>query len=293
MAANLFPVFNSQFFDTGSVLINGVTVTGVAIPASGYSLYQYASGTTTNQATYTDIAGTISNANPIVLDTAGRCTMFGGVLAYTFVLKTPGGATVKTWDNVSAIPVVSGTAFLPLAGGSMTGPIVLAADATAALNPVSLQQMNIAVTAGSASVAASVAAATAAAAAATAAAAAVAPTSFSLSSGTGGAVTRTVTLAAGTWQVTLDTRASYAPGAEANHDFTVTQAATVGATTVNTSSHFYRAGGSGYGRITHACNLAASNLVVAATGSFTMSIAAVSLGAAGSDGSRLTVEKTA
>lgn len=283
MTANAFPFFNTQFRDDTTDAV-----------AAFYLLYTYISTTTTPKTTYSDAAGSITNANPVVLDAMGRCSIFGALdAAYTFVLKNPSGTTIKTWDGISATPNAAGTGFLPLSGGELTGLITLSGDATASLNPVSKQQLDAAIAASSASVTALVATATAAAAAATAAVAAFAPFSFSLAVGTGSAATRTVTLAAGTYQVVLDTRASYAPGSEANHDFTVTQAATVGSTTVNTSLHFFRSGGGGFGRITHATNLAVGTLTVAATGPFTMSIAAASLGSAASDGSRMTLEKTA
>ena len=41
-------------------------------PLAGGLLYTYAAGTTTPQATYTTAAGNVANANPIVLDSAGR-----------------------------------------------------------------------------------------------------------------------------------------------------------------------------------------------------------------------------
>jgi hypothetical protein len=126
----LSPFFNTQFFtDAGAV-------------AASYKLYTYASGTTTPQTTYTDQAGTVANANPIILDSAGRCTLWLTVaVEYTFVLKTPADVTVKTWDDVGGIPIPSATSFLPLVGGTMTGAIILAANATANLNPVPLQQV--------------------------------------------------------------------------------------------------------------------------------------------------------
>lgn len=47
------------------------------------------------------------------------------------------------WDNEKWIPVAStATPYLPLAGGTMLGPIVLAGNAAANLNPVPLQQLN-------------------------------------------------------------------------------------------------------------------------------------------------------
>ncbi len=147
--ATAFPVFNFQFLNP----LGGM--------AAGYVLYQFASGTTTPQATYTDIAGTIPNANPIILDAQGQCTMYGGSSAYTFVLRTAvGGALINTWNDVQAIAVASATAFLPLSGGTMAGTLTLQADATGGLDAVTLQQLNAAQTATLASVNAALAAAT-------------------------------------------------------------------------------------------------------------------------------------
>mgnify|MGYP003343058003 CR=1 FL=1 len=55
----------SQFFDN-----NGV-------PLAGGLLYTYTAGTTTPQTTYTTNAGTIANANPIVLNAFGRLDKIG------------------------------------------------------------------------------------------------------------------------------------------------------------------------------------------------------------------------
>jgi len=61
MAVNLSPVGNSQqFFDN-----NGV-------PLNGGLIYTYQAGSSTPLATYTDINGTVANANPIVLNSSGR-----------------------------------------------------------------------------------------------------------------------------------------------------------------------------------------------------------------------------
>ena len=47
------------------------------------------------------------------------------------------------WDGEKWVPTAStGTAYLPLTGGAMSGPIVLAGNAAANLNPVPLQQLN-------------------------------------------------------------------------------------------------------------------------------------------------------
>ena len=124
------PYFNTQFFtDAGAV-------------AASYKLYTYVSGTTTPQATYTDQAGTVANANPIILDSAGRATIWLTVgETYTFALKTPADATVKTWDGISGVPLPNATSYLPLAGGTMLGALILSGNATTSLQAVPLQQI--------------------------------------------------------------------------------------------------------------------------------------------------------
>lgn len=82
-----------QFFDNnGAVLAGGL-------------LYTYAAGTTTPLASYTDSTGGVANANPIVLDSAGRISggtwLVSGSL-YKLVLKTSVGVTLGTWDNMAA-----------------------------------------------------------------------------------------------------------------------------------------------------------------------------------------------
>jgi len=95
MAVNLSPIGNGQqFFDN-----NG-------IPLNGGLLYTYQAGSTTPLTTYTDINGTIANANPVVLDSAGRSSneiwlTYG--FNYKFVLKTSAGTTIGTYDNIYGI----------------------------------------------------------------------------------------------------------------------------------------------------------------------------------------------
>lgn len=85
--------FEQQFFDD-----NGN-------PLNGGSILTQLAGTTTNVATYTDVALTVPNANPIVLNAAGRCVCFGtpGV-SYKFTLKDSAGVVIKVSDNILAIP---------------------------------------------------------------------------------------------------------------------------------------------------------------------------------------------
>jgi hypothetical protein len=95
MAVNLSPIGNAQqFFDN----------TGV--PLNGGLLYTYQAGSTTPLATYTDINGTVANANPIVLDASGRLAnevwlTYG--FNYKFVLKNAAGSTIGTYDNIYGI----------------------------------------------------------------------------------------------------------------------------------------------------------------------------------------------
>jgi hypothetical protein len=95
MSVNLSPIGNGQqFFDN-----NGV-------PLNGGLLYAYQAGSSTPLATYTDINGTVANANPIVLDASGRSATeiwlsYG--FFYKFVLKDSSGVTIGTYDNIYGI----------------------------------------------------------------------------------------------------------------------------------------------------------------------------------------------
>jgi len=66
--------------------------------APGGLLYTYAAGGTTPQTTYSDAAGAVPNANPVVLDANGSSTIRLGAGAYHFVLKDSTGATTL-WDQ--------------------------------------------------------------------------------------------------------------------------------------------------------------------------------------------------
>jgi len=83
-----------QYFDN-----NGVPLTGGLI-------YTYQAGTSTPLATYTDNGGTVANANPIVLDSAGRVPyeiwMFTGY-SYKFVIQSATATSIQTLDNLYPI----------------------------------------------------------------------------------------------------------------------------------------------------------------------------------------------
>ena len=74
-------------------------------PLAGGLIYTYAAGTTTPAATYTTYTGGTANANPIVLDSAGRTPAqiwLTSGSSYKFVLQTALGVTIKTDDNIFA-----------------------------------------------------------------------------------------------------------------------------------------------------------------------------------------------
>jgi len=95
MIVNLSPIgIGQQFFDN------------YGVPLNGGLLYAYQAGSSTPLATYTDINGTVANANPIVLDASGRSATeiwltYG--FFYKFVLKDSNGVTIGTYDNIYGI----------------------------------------------------------------------------------------------------------------------------------------------------------------------------------------------
>lgn len=77
-------------------------------PLSGSKLCTYAAGSSTPLATYTSSTAGTPNTNPIILDTAGRASVWVGPALYKFVLRTGGtptgcndGSIVWTQDNVA------------------------------------------------------------------------------------------------------------------------------------------------------------------------------------------------
>lgn len=92
----LAPYAKQQFFDN-----NGV-------PLAGGKLFTYQAGSTTKLATYTDFTGNTPNANPIILDSAGRASIWlTPSTAYKFVLSPstdtdPPTNPIWTVDNINA-----------------------------------------------------------------------------------------------------------------------------------------------------------------------------------------------
>lgn len=86
--ATLTPyAFFQEFDNNGSPLVGG-------------KLYTYEAGTSTPKATYTDSTEAVQNANPVILNSAGRADVWLGDGGYKFVLKDASDVTIKTVDNI-------------------------------------------------------------------------------------------------------------------------------------------------------------------------------------------------
>ena len=72
-------------------------------PISAGKLYTYASGGSTPLQTFTDSNLGTPNANPVILDSAGRAAVFLSSSSYKFVLHTSSDVLVYTRDNVQSL----------------------------------------------------------------------------------------------------------------------------------------------------------------------------------------------
>jgi hypothetical protein len=70
-------------------------------PLNGGFLYTYTAGTNTPKATYTTADGDIENTNPVVLDSAGRASVWING-SYKFVVKDSLLNTIRTVDNITS-----------------------------------------------------------------------------------------------------------------------------------------------------------------------------------------------
>jgi hypothetical protein len=90
----LSPIYNDEQLDN-----NG-------LPASGYLLETCSAGSTTDTPVYTDNTGNAAHTNPIALNSRGEppAPIWIPVgSAIKFILKTPGGAVIRTVDNVTGV----------------------------------------------------------------------------------------------------------------------------------------------------------------------------------------------
>lgn len=106
MAAVIYTEHFAQFFDN-----NGD-------PLSEGKLFAYSAGTTTPKPTFTTAAGDVQNAHPIVLDAAGRATLFIEG-SYRFDLFDKNDVLIKSTDNVTSFSTLSdaGEAFFQTFSG--------------------------------------------------------------------------------------------------------------------------------------------------------------------------------
>ena len=125
MAQNgtLAPVIRHQFF------------TAAGAVCSGCLLNAYQAGTTTRLDTYSNVTLTTTNANPIVLDSAGRATIYLSNNSYRFILTDADSVQIWDADNVSAIPANSANLDITgTAGEALTAnAVVYLSDGSGAL----------------------------------------------------------------------------------------------------------------------------------------------------------------
>jgi len=111
MSVNLSPIGNGfQFFDS-----NG-------LPLNAGKIYTYQAGSSTPLATYSDNAGLVANANPIILGTDGRPPneiWLSDGFFYKFILKDSNDVTIQTYDNLYGIIGTAPAAATPIPTGSI------------------------------------------------------------------------------------------------------------------------------------------------------------------------------
>ena len=98
--------------------------TDAGAPAAGYKLFTYNAGTAVKATTWTDVGMLSANTDPIILDAAGRATIFllPGT-SYKYVLAPPTDtdppvSPIWTRDNISAINASDNVVF---SGGLVVG----------------------------------------------------------------------------------------------------------------------------------------------------------------------------
>ena len=123
-------------------------------PVSGGRVYTYAAGTLNPLASYTDQSGTVPNANPVILDGAGRAQIWlTANVPYKLVGRDSADVAIPnaTTDNyyAGASPEqLTLAGIVPATGGTYTGPVNLNGGVTfggtAAQDLATLDSLNIA-----------------------------------------------------------------------------------------------------------------------------------------------------
>ena len=105
---NLLPLPELQFFSNDGV------------PLAGGSVATYIPNTTTPKTTWQDQNQVTANANPIVLDSAGRCIVFGSG-QYRFIVKDSLGNQIYDQLSIAGLPDSAiSAAMLPVVGAATT-----------------------------------------------------------------------------------------------------------------------------------------------------------------------------
>lgn len=75
-------------------------------PVAGGKIYTYLAGTTTPVATYTDYTQNTTNTNPVILDAAGRASIWiSDSVQYKFVVNDANDVLLYTTDNINTPPL--------------------------------------------------------------------------------------------------------------------------------------------------------------------------------------------
>ena len=116
-------------------------------PLAGGKLYTYAAGTTTPLATYTTVSGATPNSNPVILDSAGRASVWLGGSSYKFVLKTSADVLSYTTDNIAGTYGTAQAAVIATAGQTVVtvGLYVMGGSAIVTVNGLT-QEYNVSYT---------------------------------------------------------------------------------------------------------------------------------------------------
>lgn len=76
--------------------------TSTGLPAAGYKVCTYTAGTTTPALTYTTSGLNVANANPVVLDSAGRANIFLAAANYKIALLLPSSTTTNCTNGTQS-----------------------------------------------------------------------------------------------------------------------------------------------------------------------------------------------
>ena len=121
-------------------------------PLSGGKVWTYQAGTSTPLATYTDRGGATPNANPVVLSSAGRASIWLQTnVAYKIRVDDSAGNVIATVDNfyAGADPAqLVAAGIVPATGGTYTGAVSFTGgatfDGTATQDLATLNSLNVA-----------------------------------------------------------------------------------------------------------------------------------------------------